>query len=185
MIIHAGGFGKFGTINNNHSSEIETHYFGHSEGKRSFCIYDKQAEQREKYGNLIPPTTRFEARLRRRMHPIELRSLHSPFNVIRITDGYDLSDTTPLPSDIKFVLAHIQRYGTGNTLRAFDSRSERRRWRKRLLDLGEAEWWDHEALWNDSWADAVNPLLRLFHAPEMWVFRRVRRRRWRVSTRGG
>ena len=183
LIIFAGGFGKFGTVNNNHSGEIETLYFGHSEGNRSLCIYDKQAEQREKYGNHILPTTRIEARLRRRMPPIELRSLHSPFNIVHITDGQDLPDSTRLPTDIRFILAYIQRHGTGLTLRVFDRPSERRQWRRRLLELSEAEWWDHDAIWNDNWTDAANPLLRLFHAPEMPTFRRVRRRRERTRGR--
>jgi hypothetical protein len=184
LIIFAGGFGKFGTVNNNHSSEIETNYFGHSEGNRQFCVYDKQVEQREKYGIQIPPTTRFEVKLRRRMHPIELRSLRSKFNVIRIIDGHGLPDPTQLSMTANFLLSHVRLYGTGATLRVIDSPSQRRQWRRRLLDLGEAEWWDHDAIWNNNWPDAINPILRLFGMHELPVTRRVRRRRRSRTARG-
>lgn len=185
LIIFAGGFGKFGTVNNNHSSEIETNYFGHSEGKRSFCIYDKQAEQREKHGNLIPPTTRCEVRLRRRMPPIELCSLHSPFNMVRIIDGHNLPDPTQISMTVNFLLSHIRIYGTGATLRAIDSPPIRRQYRRRLLELGEAEWWDHNAIWTNDWPDSVNPVLRLFGMRELPVTRSVSRRGIRRRTRSG
>ena len=184
LIIFASGFRKSNAINNEHSSEIETVYFGHSEGNRSLCIYDKQAEQREKYGINIPPTTRLEAKLTRRMHPID-RSLQQVFNVINIIDGYDLPDLTQLSMTANFLLSHIRLYGTGATLRAIDSPTERRRWRRRLLELGEAQWWNHNAIWDNDWPTTVNPILRLFRLPELLVPRSITRRERRRRTRGG
>ena len=181
LLIYVNRFSKSRTIYDIQGGALQTLYIGHPDSKRRYCIYDKQAEQRERFNRNIPPMTRVEARLYHRMHPRELPALQNPFEAVRIVDGRNIPDPCNLSTTMNFFLDSCRYRGITEALKVINSRATRRDYRRRLGGLCETNHWNPVALWNDSWADAVNPLLRLFHVDEMPTFRRVRRRRRRVS----
>ena len=119
------------------------------------------------------------------MHPCELPTLQNPLEVIRLVDGRNVPDPCDLSTTMNFFLDSCRYRGVTEALKVISSPGTRRVYRRRLGGLGETNHWNPTALWNDGWADAVNPLLSLLHVDEMPTFRRVRRRTRRTTARGG
>ena len=152
-------------------------YIGDKNSNLHYCIYDKNRNQHLPHEYEEPIITRFEARTKRSMSPIELPLIANPLANLSVVELDLLSDRTQLQGIDCWFLDSCRYRGMQAALRLCRDSRTRTRYRDIINDAGAAAWWDPTSLWDAFVTDHMRPIMNLFETPFTPPHFRRRRRR--------
>ena len=161
---------------NSPTGTTQSLYIGDKNSALHYCIYDKNKNQHLPHGHEEPIITRFEARIKRSMSPIELQTIANPLANLSVVELGLLRNCAQLNDIDNWFLDSCRYRGMQAALRLCRDSRTRTRYRRIIHDAGAAAWWDPTSLWDAFIEDHMRPIMNLFEIPFRPPHYRRRRR---------